>query len=321
MDATDVDEEVRRLLQSGHEASVRRLLVERFDGRVRGLCRAMVGNGATADDLAHDTFERAFEGLSTFRAEASVSTWLLRIARNRCIDHLRSSEVRIVGALGEDVELVRDELSLGDLLGTLERAERALEVLDPEDRALVLLHHVHEVPYAELADTFGVAPGALRMRVARALEKMRSTLERADRGEARPATASPRGRRIQVPCSVLWAALAICALGFVGIHRYVVVPAREAHEAIARQLELSQAEARQAQADLEEAYRSGASEAELQRLRDELAIAQADAAAAAAGDTASIMRTTTRSNRGSASSAPRSSSSAGCMGPICGVMR
>jgi RNA polymerase sigma-70 factor, ECF subfamily len=341
MNALELDERIRSLLASGEQASVRQLLVEHFDGKVGALCRGMVGNAVTAEDLKQDTFERAFAGLDSFRGESSVSTWLLRIARNRCIDHMRGSESRLVAPTGDGVaNLVDDDdRSAAEIVASLQRAEHALAVLDPEDRALVLLHHVHDMSYTELADTFGTKEGALRMRMSRALAQMREMLERAD---ARAAGADgARGplvrptRSVRVPRAVLWVALASLVGAFTGIWYGVIVPQKQAAAALQAQLEALEAEQRVAETSLAAAQASGASEAELQRLRDQLAQAQAAAAAGASGgvsgtsdgETVVASRRTVRRTGSTTTTTTTTTTrasertSGGCMGPLCGLMR
>lgn len=108
--------------------------------------------------------------------------------------------------------------------------------------------------------------------------------------------------------------------GGAGVYYGVIVPQREAQAALQRQIEEMHAEATEAQAALAAAQQSGASAEEIQRLQDELAQARANQAAAASGDTASIMRTR-RTGGTSTSVRPTggSTSSGGCMGPLCGI--
>src|SRR6185295_11719533 len=64
------------------------MLIRQHAPAVFALCRAMVRDTPLAEDLSQDVFARAFGALEGFRGEASPRTWLLKIARNRCLDHL-----------------------------------------------------------------------------------------------------------------------------------------------------------------------------------------------------------------------------------------
>jgi len=156
-------------------------LVRAHAGDVLSLCRAIVRDATTAEDLAQDTFASAFGGLSGLRLESSPRTWLLAIARHRCLDHLRRLK-RAPYAVAPDVEIVElhpdDGAPLGpELLQRRDDVVRALEVLDEPSRALVMLRFRHGLEYDELAEVFGQKEGTIRMRLSRALAQMRQELE------------------------------------------------------------------------------------------------------------------------------------------------
>lgn len=152
-------------------------LALQFARDVVGLCRAIVRDDAVAQDLAQDVFERALKHLDGFRGEASPRTWILRIARNRCIDHLRrvrvveSDEVEDPDDFPADPDLPEGPFGWGVDLWT------ALGALSEAERALVVLRVLHGFDYAELAHEMGAGEGALRMRYARAIAKLRVALE------------------------------------------------------------------------------------------------------------------------------------------------
>ena len=69
--------------------------VRATEGYVRALCRAFGSGADDVDDLAQDVYVRAFTALARFRGEASVRTWLARIARNTCADAVRRQQRRL----------------------------------------------------------------------------------------------------------------------------------------------------------------------------------------------------------------------------------
>lgn len=177
MDTPDVDVSIHQALARGEVKRAAQLLVLHHADAVYATCRALVRQPALAEDLSQETFTRAIAALPTFRGEARSRTWLLSIARHACIDHLRKSR----GAIDERVELDADAHPAEtpppfDLLVRRGEVERSLAVLGETERAIVVLHHAHGVGYPELASSFGIAEGALRMRMSRALLKMRDAL-------------------------------------------------------------------------------------------------------------------------------------------------
>ncbi len=151
-------------------------LVRHHATAVLALCQGMVRDEALAEDLCQDAFTRAFGGLAGFRREAEPRTWLLAIARNRCLDELRRQGRNPVDP-EEAIEEAPDERPLeAHLLGDRQAVQHALDSLGERDRAMVLLRFVHGLGYPELADAFGIKQGAARMRISRALARMRFVL-------------------------------------------------------------------------------------------------------------------------------------------------
>lgn len=176
----------------------------RAHGRdVLHLCTAIVRDRGTAEDLAQDAFGKAFQALPEFRGEASARTWLLTIARHRCLDHLRRS-ARQPWSLGREDDVREpqvadsEEALVSDLMARRADIREGLAVLSESERAMVLLRFAHGLSFDEIAESFGVKSGAVRMRVGRALSKMRDAIEgdaclaEPDFLRSRPAPAAPR---------------------------------------------------------------------------------------------------------------------------------
>jgi RNA polymerase sigma-70 factor (ECF subfamily) len=178
MDAPNLDLELARLITSGDRRRAATMLVERHASDVYALCRAMVRDATLAEDLSQDAFSRAIASLDSFRGESSVRTWILKIARNRCLDHLARLK-RDPFTVDDDHDAddhPSTERAPLDLLTTREDAERALAAVSTTERALVVLHFGHGVGYPELSEAFGIKEGALRMRLSRALARMRDAV-------------------------------------------------------------------------------------------------------------------------------------------------
>lgn len=216
MDAPNLDLELDRLIRAGDRRRAAALLVEHLASDVYALCRAMVRDATLAEDLSQDAFGRALASLDTFRGESSARTWVLRIARNRCLDHLRAARRAPLDGGGHDVDAhASDAPPVLDVLVGHEDARRALDALGENERALVVLHLAQGVGYPELADAFGLKEGAVRMRVSRALARMREAIaptpSRRKRGGPVAAArsmpgasrATPRLRRLEAPPALL----------------------------------------------------------------------------------------------------------------------
>jgi RNA polymerase sigma-70 factor (ECF subfamily) len=150
-------------LVTAHQARVRRQL--------RRLTR---GDDALADDLAQDTFVQAWRHVGSFRGDASVATWLFRIAYNTYLAHRRRQRDEV---WVETVEV--DTVPGGDDTGrTMQRldVERALALL-PEAERVALTHcYGLDLSHAEAAEVLGWPLGTLKSHVARGKARLRQHL-------------------------------------------------------------------------------------------------------------------------------------------------
>ncbi|HEY4541254.1 MAG TPA: RNA polymerase sigma factor [Noviherbaspirillum sp.] len=133
--------------------------------RLRRYARALVGNGAAADDLVQDTMERAWRHLSGWRASSDMRAWLFGIMHNLHVDQLRRAGPAF-DTLDEDAALPAVRDSQSDLLAVRD-LDAALALLPPEQRAVVLLVGLEEMRYEEVANTLGIPVGTVMSRLAR----------------------------------------------------------------------------------------------------------------------------------------------------------
>jgi RNA polymerase sigma-70 factor (ECF subfamily) len=134
------------------------------------------GDTALAEDLTSDTYMRAMRAIGTFEGTSrDFLAWVLRIGRNRFLDHVRSGRVRW--------EVVVDEMPLVTATGddpeegavtSVEGAEvrRALEELTPEQQEVVQLRFLEGLPVADVARIVGRNEGAVKALQFRALRSL-----------------------------------------------------------------------------------------------------------------------------------------------------
>jgi RNA polymerase sigma-70 factor (ECF subfamily) len=157
-------------LKQDHEAFGQ--LIDRHASAIVNLAYRMVGNHAEAEDLAQEAFLAAFKALSTFRADSKFSTWLYRIASNKCKDWLRAKRP---GMGQQDVDIdemldihVAEEQTPERLLSQRQVAlelEQAIQRLPPLYREAFVLKHVEGLSYEEMEEILGVNGDTLKMRV------------------------------------------------------------------------------------------------------------------------------------------------------------
>ena len=181
----DDAELVRRAL--AHEADAFGQLYEAHRDRVYRLAYHFVHNQPDALDLCQEVFVRAFESLPSFQGRARFSTWLMRIASNTCIDHLRHAKVRRAGELDET--LVTDDARLPGNRATPDPTEgveqqevraaieAAVAQLSPDHRAVFVLHAVEGLTYQEIAETMDCPVGTVMSRLHYARKRLQGLLE------------------------------------------------------------------------------------------------------------------------------------------------
>jgi RNA polymerase sigma factor (sigma-70 family) len=151
-------------------------LVARHQSSVRGLLRRLTGGDlAQADDLAQETFLRAYRGLRGYRGGARFSSWLYRIACNVFFSRDRGSRAEPPEPLALEAGASGD--GLPDALLERYDLERALASLKPRERAALVLTYANELTHEEAAVILDCPLGTLKTHVARAKEKLRRQLE------------------------------------------------------------------------------------------------------------------------------------------------
>lgn len=165
------------------------LLVQRYERRVLRLIARLVPGRMEAEDVAQDTFLRAYRNLGQFRGEAKFFTWLYRIAINSAKDFLRrkaeydvtfSENELIDGPPPPSCEACHLDTPDGILMSKEIAYEvyAALNALTVDIRAAILLRELAGMSYKEIALTLGCPVGTVRSRVFRAREFMAGRLER-----------------------------------------------------------------------------------------------------------------------------------------------
>ena len=162
---------------------------------VRRFVFRFVQDVTLADELTQDAFVKAFEGWESFRGDAPERIWLLRIARNVCLDYLRSPRARTrrTASLEQANEEGREPGSGSAVIAGqesplgVEEAARQAQMTDcvqqfvlslPETlRTPLILHDVEGLTNVEIAEVLGCSLEAAKMRLHRARARLRQMME------------------------------------------------------------------------------------------------------------------------------------------------
>jgi RNA polymerase sigma-70 factor (ECF subfamily) len=162
--------------RAGAEPAFREI-VRRYERPVLSLLARMVNDPALAEDLAQETFLKAYRRLSTFDTERRFSSWLFRIAHNTAIDALRRrGPVEVEPDREPAVPPPPDPVEAADLGRAL---DAALAKLRPQHRMAVLLRYQQGFSYEEIGDAMEIPEGTAKTFVHRARKLMAEALEKA----------------------------------------------------------------------------------------------------------------------------------------------
>ena len=169
------DSDLDRAREGDREAFGR--LVQRYQRRVYAAALHILGNHSDADDVAQETFLKAYRRLTYFRGDSKFSTWLIAIAYNemRQMQRKRTHQNKIVAALSLEVHDGHAEApeEVHDL-------PKVLAWLEEEERAAMLLSYVYGYSHREISLVTGLPVGTVKSKLNRArvriLERMNATV-------------------------------------------------------------------------------------------------------------------------------------------------
>jgi len=151
-------------------------LYARHAAAVLGRCRWLLRDQEAAKDATQEVFAKALHALPEFRAAASPTTWLLRIATHHCLNEIRAGrarwreEVARLGALRRDEGISPDRR---ELLRAL------LGVAEPEEQEIAVMYYVDELTQTEIAEATGRSLPTVRKRLRAFLAAARGALAEA----------------------------------------------------------------------------------------------------------------------------------------------
>jgi RNA polymerase sigma-70 factor (ECF subfamily) len=157
-------------------------LYEAYAENIFGYLLYLSGDHALADELTGETFYRAILSLDGFRGDASVKTWLLRIARNLYLrQYQRAQRSTSLEALQEQGMVFHEKQSGPETAILHQEQHRALHhalyQLSEQDRTLLLLITQEEMAQREVAQIMGLSISAVKVRLFRARQRLAAILE------------------------------------------------------------------------------------------------------------------------------------------------
>jgi RNA polymerase sigma-70 factor (ECF subfamily) len=188
--AAETDLGLVRRAQTGDFTAFEQL-VSRFQGRVYGVAYRILGSTHDAEDVVQQTFISLIEHIDSFRGDAAVATWVLRIATNFALKILRKRKglptvpldagdetyasvphPEYIAAWREPPDALAERAELRELL------DRAIAELDEKYRTVFVLRDIEGLSTEETADVLGLSASNVKVRLLRARMQLREKLTR-----------------------------------------------------------------------------------------------------------------------------------------------
>jgi RNA polymerase sigma-70 factor (ECF subfamily) len=185
------DAELVRRFNEGDESAFIEIM-QRYHTRIFGLAHNLLRNAADAEEIAQDTFIRAHRGLSRFRGDSSLATWLYRIAlnlsRNRYwyfFRRRRQDSLSLERAISDDSDATFSDFIAAETQDPLQETTAqefsqlvalCMERLDARHREILTMRNVLNLPYEEISRSLRINIGTVKSRIARARENLRKLL-------------------------------------------------------------------------------------------------------------------------------------------------
>ncbi len=151
-------------------------IARQYSGMLYRHIHRMVGNREDAQDILQDVLLLIFRKLHTFRGDASMKTWVFRIASNRAIDFIRQSRRRPTEALDEKLSTKESPLAFTQRKAEIDTLSQALNRLPIEQQQVVVLKEINGFTFREISEILQIPENTAKTRMYTSLKKLRSLL-------------------------------------------------------------------------------------------------------------------------------------------------
>lgn len=152
------------------------VLYDRYAGKVYNKCLGFASSAEEAQDLTHDIFIKLYVKLRTFKGTAKFSTWMYSFTYNFCVNYVtrnnyKKNEKNFEGEVSDSEE---DDDNTEEALFELktEKLKKALDIIDPNDKMILLLKYQDDFSIKEIQDVLEINESAVKMRLKRARSKV-----------------------------------------------------------------------------------------------------------------------------------------------------
>ena len=160
------------------------LLFERYKKVLFSYFWGMNKDPGLSEDLVQNTFMRVLKYRKGFKGEGEFKYWLFHIARNVNADHYRKNKLGITLDIDKHQDTIYDEHNFEKKMTAKEDLKflhKAMLMLDPDKREIIVLSKIEEMKYSEIAALMNLTEGTVKVRVFRAMNELKEIVENATR--------------------------------------------------------------------------------------------------------------------------------------------
>jgi RNA polymerase sigma-70 factor (ECF subfamily) len=174
------DEELVKKIVAKKDSMMFGVLYDRYSKMVYNKCYGFAKSQKEAEDLTQDIFLMLFVKLGSFKGHSKFSTWLYSFTYNFCVNYVNRDKGRKISDKSNTIEDTEYKLSVEvtdeSLLDLqVEKLKRALELIEPEEKTLLLLKYQDGVTIKELETLMELGSSAVKMRLKRAKARIIET--------------------------------------------------------------------------------------------------------------------------------------------------
>jgi len=153
-------------------------IVEKYQDIVFSIAMKVLGNREDAEEIAQESFIKAYKSLHTFKGKAKFSTWLYRITYNKCISEVRKKKQYFMST---DEIQIKDEAEEMKLDGIPEEnrakyIQAALKKLPEDEYTMILMYYFEDQSIDEVSAVTGLSPANTKVKLHRARKKLYTIL-------------------------------------------------------------------------------------------------------------------------------------------------
>ncbi|MFD2727118.1 RNA polymerase sigma factor [Hyunsoonleella rubra] len=159
------------------------ILVERYKDLVFTLCLRMLKNREEAEEVAQDTFVKAYKSINKFKGNSKFSTWIYKVCYNSCLDNLKKNR-KYLNNIPINEFTAHEVKTIDNALDDLEQQERnksiqdCIGLLPNEDAFLLTLYYFEELSLDEISKVLGLKANHIKVKLFRSRKKLAHILRK-----------------------------------------------------------------------------------------------------------------------------------------------